>query len=429
MSKAMQPLSIVVPALNEADNLAPLVSRIAAPLRKEKITYEVLIIDDHSTDTTADVVASLAKKFNVRLVMKTGKRGKASSLLQGFDEAQYPLICMIDADLQYPPEAIVPMYRKLAAHDADVVVTNRVDQETSPLRQLSTKVFHFLLARMLFGIDYDTQSGLKLFKKTVLDGMDLKPSAWSFDLEFLVRSLEKHCVIISHAIPFSERTNGEAKVRMLSTTYELVNSSLKLRMNSSIRKVRRGYRASLELSRRPAGLVGLLIAGATVGAISLSAAQSPSASALSLQDIRNAFTGNSDKKEAAPNQQPAAPQKTETTPSKPKATTPPPTPTTPAAAAAPSQATETPAATPGEQPVASKTPADSKVSGDTNHNKSTDYYPPYALSNNKTSRLKQLAATLGLAGGAAVILGGITWAGRTLYLRHIRKTSRNLYRI
>ncbi len=83
----------------------------------------------------------------------------------GFDIAKHDIICMIDADLQYPPEAILPMYHLLTTNDVDVVLAEREDHETSALRRLSSRVFNFAFTRLLFGFDYDSQSGLKLFKK------------------------------------------------------------------------------------------------------------------------------------------------------------------------------------------------------------------------------------------------------------------------
>jgi len=143
--------------------------------------------------------------------------------------------------LQYPPEAIVPMYRKLQKESADIVVTERVEQETSFLRQLSTRMFNLVFTRLLFGIDLDSQSGLKLFKKRILRTISISPSQWSFDLEFIIRSLEQNYKISNHKIAFSERTEGKGKVNMFTTTYELIKASVHLRLTTSRKKVRQVY--------------------------------------------------------------------------------------------------------------------------------------------------------------------------------------------
>lgn len=243
-------ISIVVPTLNEAQNIPLLFERIDKSLRQEGITYEIIIIDDRSSDGTAELAEKLASQFPVRVSTKRGSRGKAYSLLEGFDKARYQLICMIDADLQYPPEAIVPMYKLLTDKQADVVISERVNKETSILRKISSKTFNFFFVKLLFGISYDTQSGLKLFRKEILNNFEMTPSPWSFDLEFLVRSLENKRLILSMPIPFAERTLGVTKVKILSTTFELAKASLLLRWNTSKPKVREGNRVNIRFLNR-----------------------------------------------------------------------------------------------------------------------------------------------------------------------------------
>ncbi len=259
----MKAVSIVVPTLNESENVPILVERIAKSFRRSGVRYEVIFIDDHSTDGTIEVVQSLSKKYPIRSYKKVGSRGKAYSLLQGFALAQYDVICMIDADLQYPPEAILPMYRCMVSSGTDIVLTERQDDATtSKLRQISSKVFNLAFTRLLFGFNYDSQSGLKLFRKEVYEKTSLNPTPWSFDLEFIVRALENNYKIISYKIPFSKRHSGHAKVRLLRVTYELTVASIKLRLHSSRRKIKQAYRMNLKISEEILGVL-LLLASVT----------------------------------------------------------------------------------------------------------------------------------------------------------------------
>lgn len=257
-------ISIVVPTLNEADNVSELVRRIRDTFKHSNINYEIIFIDDHSTDGTDIAIKKLMKDNPVSLHLKKGQRGKAYSLLQGFELAKYNLICMIDADLQYPPEAILPMYRLMMQSDIDVVVTERIDDaSTSKFRQLSSKVFSYMFTRLLFGFNYDTQSGLKLFRKEVIANTFLNPTPWSFDLEFIVRSLENNYKVLSHPITFSKRHSGKAKVKIIRVTYELAVASIKLRLNSSRRKVKLAYNSSLESANKIVGV--FILVGAVAG--------------------------------------------------------------------------------------------------------------------------------------------------------------------
>lgn len=245
-----QAISIVVPTLNEEENISPLLSIINNSLGAADITYEVLIIDDHSLDSTVETANSLASTYPVRVLLKEGKRGKAYSLLEGFSQTKYPLVAMIDADLQYPPEELVSMHNLITESNADIIVTNRKEKKTNFLRKLSAKIYNFLFVRLLFGIAYDTQSGLKLFRKSILNSFELSPSPWSFDLEFLIRSIEHEYKILSHDIPFNERKSGVTKVKILSTSFELALASLKLRLNTSVHQMRVGNRANQAFIRK-----------------------------------------------------------------------------------------------------------------------------------------------------------------------------------
>lgn len=185
----MKKLSIVVPTLNEEKSVQPLVGRIHKSLKRKKITYEIIFVDDHSTDRTQDIIKQLKKKYPVSLHIKKGKKGKTQSLFEGFSHAKYPVLCMIDADLQYPPEAIPDMLSKIKK-GVDIVVANRTVTHTPMLRKIVSKGFSYVFGKLLHGFDFDVQSGLKLFKKECLIGLSPTPSPWTFDMELLRRNVD-----------------------------------------------------------------------------------------------------------------------------------------------------------------------------------------------------------------------------------------------
>ena len=289
-----QAVSVIVPTLNEAENIPQLLARLHKSMQRQQTVYEVLIVDDNSSDGTADVARALAGEYPVRVFTKNGNQGKAHSLLQGFELARYEIVCMIDADLQYPPEAIGPMQRLLTKTNADVVITERQQNKTTLLRKLSTFVFNLIFVRFLFGLSYDTQSGLKLFRKSVLDDFEMTPSPWSFDLEFLVRSLENKRKIITYSIPFSERWTGVTKVKMAGVAVELAKASLQLRWNTSARKIRSGLKANDSYVRNalPATIMLLAALAAIVFAnpMQVAAATNSPAQSPAPLNLRDTFT-------------------------------------------------------------------------------------------------------------------------------------------
>jgi len=222
-----QQVSVIIPTYNEAENIAQLINRLHTSLSDAKYEYELIVVDDHSTDSTKSIV----KQFNlpVQFHLKKGKRGKGYSLVEGFECAKFSTIAFIDADLQYAPEEIVLMIPKLA--QSDIVVANRKNYKDSIVRKTLSKSFRYFFGKKLFGINYDIQAGLKVFKREVAQTISFYPSSqWTFDLEFLYKAKEAGFKIAGHDITFHKRAGGNSKVGILKTTYDIGTSAVGLRL-------------------------------------------------------------------------------------------------------------------------------------------------------------------------------------------------------
>jgi dolichol-phosphate mannosyltransferase len=116
-------VSIIVPTLNEEENIVPLVSEIAAcavPF------LEILFVDDHSTDATCDKIRALAGNHSIRLMEQDGAgRGLATAIMSGARAAQGEILLVMDADLSHPPDRIKDLVAPLFAGTADLVVGSR----------------------------------------------------------------------------------------------------------------------------------------------------------------------------------------------------------------------------------------------------------------------------------------------------------------
>jgi dolichol-phosphate mannosyltransferase len=234
MASRLPSVSIIVPALNEAENIAPLVARIDTTLRR-LATYEIIFVDDHSTDSTVEAIISIAANTKhlmrkIRLHTKVGKQGKAYSLLEGFELARYEYICIIDADLQYPPEAI-PGMLTILSEGVDIVVANRIAASSNAVRRMLSRTGRKLYGEWLYGFSCDVQSGLKVFRKSILERIVLNTTSWTFDLSFLVQARERGHVISSVPIPFAERNAGTSKVNIMRVGSEIVIEAIKFKLS------------------------------------------------------------------------------------------------------------------------------------------------------------------------------------------------------
>jgi glycosyltransferase XagB len=231
---ALPGLSIIVPTLNEEGSVSALADRIDAALTSREIPYELVFVDDHSTDNTREQIELLAENYPVQLHLKKGSRGKAQSLLQGFACARYELLAMIDADLQYPPESVPEMVEQIHRANAGVVVAKRTRRKTTPTRRLFSDAFSALFVRLLHGLTCDAQSGLKVFRREVLDAIWIEqPSPWAFDLDFLLQARDAGFQIGEADIVFEERYAGRSKVGLLSTSWQIGWSALELKFRRS----------------------------------------------------------------------------------------------------------------------------------------------------------------------------------------------------
>src|SRR5437763_465511 len=117
-------LAIVIPVLNEANNVAPLVERLTRALAG--IRWEAIFVDDDSPDGTADVVRTLARlQSNIRCVQRLGRRGLASACIDGILSSAAPYIAVMDGDLQHDEMLLPQMLAKIRAERLDVVVASR----------------------------------------------------------------------------------------------------------------------------------------------------------------------------------------------------------------------------------------------------------------------------------------------------------------
>ncbi len=230
-------LSVIIPTLDEADNIKKLVTRLATTLRDCTNEFELIFIDDFSTDKTVNQINKLATLFPVRVYQKDGRKGKSFSLIQGFKLAKYELLAMIDADLQYPPEALAEMLNKISIENADIVLTRRNKYYEDHLRSFGSG-FNNYLNRHLFGFNYDVQSGLKLFTKDIYQKMNFKKvGPWTFDMLFLTQAKQLNSNIAVVDIKFDTRLYGQSKVNFIKVGFEILFYTIKLYVGHLLKKL------------------------------------------------------------------------------------------------------------------------------------------------------------------------------------------------
>ena len=164
-------ISIVIPAYNERDNILELFNKIELVMERNKLSYEVIFIDDGSTDDTLSVMKSIKdKKVNVININKNS--GKGNALMSGFKMASGDIVITLDADLQDDPEE-VPKFINKINEGYDLVVGWKYDRKDSFHKVFRSKIFNFL-TNLLTGIRlHDSNCGFKAYRKEVTNNLEI----------------------------------------------------------------------------------------------------------------------------------------------------------------------------------------------------------------------------------------------------------------
>jgi dolichol-phosphate mannosyltransferase len=230
MSTKTHGISIIIPLWNEQGSIQQLVERIDQTLRNHA-SYEIIAVDDHSTDRSIPLLNTLSNTYPIQIFEKQSVKGKAQSIYEGLAHANYDIVAMIDADLQYPPEALLPMMEMIMSNEADVIVANRTHQQTSAVRQFVHNACRVAVGKMLHGFDCDIQSGLKVFRREVRAHIHTPSSAWAFDLEFLIAARRNGYAISHYNIIFSKREADSSKINMIDGAWQIGLSAVKLKLD------------------------------------------------------------------------------------------------------------------------------------------------------------------------------------------------------
>lgn len=209
-------VSIIVPAMNEAENLPLLVPQIATAL--DGRSYEVIIVDDNSRDATPTACQELARKYPVTLsVRKNPQHGLSGAVLHGIALARGRTLLVMDADLQHPPQRIPEL---LAALDggADFALGSRyvaggsTDAKWTLFRKINSAVAT-LLARPFAGPVRDPMSGFFALRRTTVDrAQRLTPLGYKIALELMCKCRVQNVQEVP--IHFGLRNRGESKLTM-----------------------------------------------------------------------------------------------------------------------------------------------------------------------------------------------------------------------
>lgn len=215
-------LTVIAPTRNEAGNVAELVRRLEQVAAN--VPMEIIFVDD-SDDDTAEVVSDLRRrsKCPIKLITRPNgqrKDGLGGAVIEGLRAASAPWVCVMDADLQHPPELIPDLLEEANQKDADLVLASRYHAEggrkgLGRAREAISRTF-VSLARLAFPIRLrrvtDPLTGYFIVRKDVVDVDKLRPRGFKILLEILVRT--RGLSVSEIPLQFADRHAGKSKASL-----------------------------------------------------------------------------------------------------------------------------------------------------------------------------------------------------------------------
>ncbi|MDQ6938639.1 MAG: polyprenol monophosphomannose synthase [Verrucomicrobiota bacterium] len=207
-------LAIIVPTLNEAENIEPLVRQIVLALPE---CDEIIFVDDGSKDGTQQTVCALTREFPLQLIERSNPTlGLAGAVIEGTRAARGEIIVVMDADLSHPPNELYNLVRPLLADHADMVIGSRyVRGGTTPGWPLYRKIMSRLAAAAAYPLTgvHDSMCGFFAIRRERL--LELAPHATGFKIAFetIVRG-GRDLRVVEIPIAFRDRARGKSKMSL-----------------------------------------------------------------------------------------------------------------------------------------------------------------------------------------------------------------------
>ena len=221
---SLHKLSVVIPVYNEVDLLREVLARVERVRLPEGLQREIVIVDDHSRDGTAEVLEKLAaERPDLRVVFHSVNRGKGAALRSGFERVGGDIVIVQDADLEYDPEDYPRLLGPILDNKAEVVFGSRF---TGGQYHRVLRYWHSMGNRLLTHLSNtctnlylsDMETCYKVFRKDVLDRITIEEDRFGFEPEITakVARLVRHAGVRVYEVGISYHGRGYAEGKKIN---------------------------------------------------------------------------------------------------------------------------------------------------------------------------------------------------------------------
>jgi glycosyltransferase involved in cell wall biosynthesis len=223
-------VSLVLPMFNEEENIEHAIDCASAALEKHARDWEIVVVDDASTDRGPAIVERLAAaEPRIRLLHHEVNRKLGATLKTGYAAACKDLVVYMDADLPFDPEAIGRAIQALRVTRADMIAGYRLDRTTEGFRRTVYSYLYNSLIGVLFGWPHrDINFSFKLMRREVLEAVELKSEGSLIDAELIVKAKNLGFVIQQLGLDYFPRTRGRSTLSSPSVILKIFRELMTL---------------------------------------------------------------------------------------------------------------------------------------------------------------------------------------------------------
>jgi glycosyltransferase involved in cell wall biosynthesis len=222
-------LSVIIPVYNEVESIKIILKRV----QETKLAKEIVVVDDGSKDGTRDVLKKLGGKNGVHIILHERNQGKGAAVRTGLAAAKGDILLIQDADLEYDPRDIPELLKPIKEGVADVVYGSRflggAHRVTMFWHLVANKMLTLMTNILYNTILTDMETGYKVFRREVIDGMVIRANSFNFEPEFTAKILKRNYRIFEVPITFNPRDYTQGKKIKFHDAIEAVWALIKYR--------------------------------------------------------------------------------------------------------------------------------------------------------------------------------------------------------